>query len=120
MTTSKYFKEKEFQACSPACSLQDMQQTTMSKLDTAREIAGIPFVLNSAYRSSEHDIQRKRSGTGAHTLGRAVDIRCNADRNRYLVVAALIHAGFKRIGIYKTFIHADDSQNHTQEIIWYG
>lgn len=120
MTTSKYFNEKEFKECSPSCSLQDMKQSTMSKLDTAREIAGIPFVLNSAYRSSQHDRSKGRSGTGAHTLGRAVDIRCNTERNRFLVVSALIKAGFKRVGVYATFIHADDSETHTQQIIWRG
>lgn len=73
MITSKYFKEEEFNRCSPSCSLQDMKQTTISKLDTAREIAGIPFVLTSAYRSPEHDRSKGRSGTGAHTIGRAID-----------------------------------------------
>jgi len=118
MITAKYFKDDEFKRCSPSCSLQDMQQSTMSKLDTARELAGIPFVLNSAYRSSGWDKAKGRSGTGAHTLGRAVDIRCNSDRNRFIIVDALIKAGFARIGIAKTYIHADDSPNHSQQVIW--
>ena len=118
MITSKYFKEDEFNRCSPSCSLQDMKQTTISKLDTAREVAGIPFVLTSAYRSPEHDRSKARSGTGAHTIGRAIDIRCNTSRNRFLVVNALLKAGFKRIGVGKTFVHADDSETHDQEVIW--
>ncbi len=118
MVTSKYFNEKEFNMCIPSCSLQDMKQCTMSKLDTAREIAGIPFVLNSAYRSSQWDKSKGRSGTGAHTLGRAVDIRCNTNSNRYKVIDALLKAGFKRIGVASSFIHADDSDTHTQQIIW--
>lgn len=118
MVTAKYFKETEFNRCSPSCSLQDMQQSTMSKLDTAREIAGIPFVLNSAYRSPQWDKSKGRSGTGAHTTGNAADIRCNTDRNRFLIVDALIKAGFTRIGIAKTYIHADDSQRHSQQVIW--
>jgi hypothetical protein len=118
MITSKYFKESEFQACSPKCSLQDMRQATMSKFDTAREIAGIPFVINSAYRSPVWDKSKGRSGTGAHTLGQAMDIRCNADRNRFRVINALIKAGFTRIGVAKTYIHADDSEGHTQEVAW--
>lgn len=118
MIVSKYFKESEFQNCSPSCSLQDMKQTTMSKLDTAREIAGIPFIVNSAFRSSEWDRSKGRSGTGAHTLGQAVDIRCNADRTRFLIIEALIKAGFKRIGIARTYIHADDFEKHKEEIIW--
>ena len=118
MISSKYFKEEEFSRCSPTCSLQDMKQTTMSKLDTAREIAGIPFVLTSAFWSPEHDKNKGRSGTGTHTLGRAVDIRCNASGNRFLVVNALLKAGFKRIGIAKNFVHADDLEMHDQEVIW--
>lgn len=118
MITSKYFKDEEFQKCSPSCSLQDMKQTTMSKLDTAREIAGIPFVLTSAFRSLEWDRSKGRSGTGAHTLGRAIDIRCNTSRNRFLIVEALLKAGFKRVGIDKGFVHADDSGVHDQEVIW--
>ena len=118
MITSKYFKEEEFNRCSPECSLQDMKQTTLSKLDTAREIAGIPFVLTSAYRSPEWDKNKGRSGTGAHTLCQAVDIRCNTSRNRFLVVNALLKAGFRRIGIDKNFIHADDSESHDQEVLW--
>jgi len=95
-----------------------MQQSTMSKLDTAREIAGIPFVINCAFRSSEWDKKEGRSGTGAHTSGYAVDIRCNSDRNRFLIVDALIKAGFTRIGIAKTYIHADNSPSHSQQVIW--
>ena len=111
MIASKYFEEEEFSRCSPACSLQDMKQTTMSKLDTAREIA-------SYYSSPEHDKSKGRSGTGAHTLGRAVDIKCNTSRNRSLIVSALLKAGFKRIGIDKSFIHADDSETHDQGVMW--
>lgn len=118
MVISKYFSEKEFQKCTPACSLQDMKQMTMSKLDTAREIAGIPFVLTSAFRSSDWDKSLGRSGTGAHTLGRAVDIRCDVSPVRFLVASALLRAGFKRIGIAKEFIHADDSEVHDQDVIW--
>lgn len=118
MITSKYFSESEFNRCSPSCSLQDMKQTTISKLDTAREIAGIPFVLTSAYRSREWDQSKGRSGTGAHTLGKAVDIRCNTSRNRFLIVNALLKAGFKRIGVAKTFVHADDSETHDQSVMW--
>ena len=90
----------------------------MSKLDTAREIARIPFVLTSAYRSPEWDKSKGRSGSGAHTMGQAVDIKCNTSRNRFLVVNALLKAGFKRIGVAKTFIHADDSETHDQEVMW--
>ena len=118
MTTSKYFSESEFLKCAPSCSMQDMQQATMSKFDTAREIAGIPFVVNSAYRSPEWDKEKGRSGTGAHTLGRAMDIRCSSNQNRFKIIDALLKAGFTRIGIAKTYIHADDSPEHSTQVVW--
>ena len=73
---------------------------------------------NSAYRSSAHDKSKGRSGTGAHTLGQAVDIRCNTSETRFKVVQAAIAAGFSRIGIDKAFVHVDDSSQHAQCVMW--
>ena len=119
MITAKYFKESEFRKCVPACSLQDMKQGTMDKLDAAREIAGIPFVLNSAYRPVEWEKAHGRTGDGAHPHGQAVDIRCNSNANRMKIVRALIEAGFVRIGIGKTFVHADDDAAKSQNVMWH-
>lgn len=119
MITAKHFKESEFKACSPACSLQNMQQHTMDKLDAAREKAGIPFVLNSAYRSPAWDKSKGRSGTGTHTHGCAVDIRCNTNANRMKIVKACLEVGFTRIGIGKTYVHVDDDSTHTQNVMWH-
>lgn len=119
MIKSKYFKEKEFAACVPSCSLQDMQQHTMDNLDFARKYAGIPFVLNSAYRSPEWEKSKGRTGTGAHTAGCAVDIRCNSSVNRFKIVHACLIAGFTRIGIGKNYIHVDDDPTKPQEVIWH-
>ena len=115
---SKYFQDSEFNRCSPAFSSDDMHPESLKRLHQAREHAGIPFVLSSAYRSPAHDKSKGRSGTGAHTMGRAVDIRCNTSANRWKIVSALIAAGFTRIGIANTFIHADDSPKHAQSVIW--
>lgn len=118
MIKSKHFTESEFNKCIPECSLQDMNQVTINKLDLARDIAGIPFVLNSAKRSYEWELSHNRSGTGSHTEGTAIDIECNSSRNRFLIVNSLLQAGFTRIGIARTFIHADDSLTHDQKVIW--
>lgn len=117
--TSNYFKEAEFNKCDPPCSLQDMNQATMRKADAARRLAGIPFVLNCAYRSKQWDLSKGRTGNSAHTRGRALDFRCNDSKNRYKMVAALQAVGFTRIGIGKTFIHADDDPSLPQNVIWH-
>ena len=119
MIKSKYFKEAEFRACSPSCSLQDMQQHTIDKLDTARGLTNIPFVPNSAYRSKEWEKSKGRTGTGAHTVGCAVDIRCSSSANRFKIVNACLIAGFTRIGIGKNYIHVDDDPTKPQEVIWH-
>ena len=118
MTKSKYFAEREFQRCTPPCSLRDMRQDSVDKFDKARQLAGIPFVINSAYRSVDYEESKERAGTSAHTLGRAMDIRCNDPKNRFKIVNALLKAGFNRIGVYDTFIHADNSTTHEQDVIW--
>ena len=115
---SKYFKEAEFKRCKPASSLQDMDQDFMSMLDSAREAAGIPFVLNSAYHSVEYEKKMGRNGRSAHTSGCAADIRCHSDSNRFNIIFALFQVGFTRIGIAKTYIHADNSKEHTQNVKW--
>lgn len=113
-----YFHPNEFARCNPPCSKSDMHATTIARLNRMREIAGIPFVLNCAYRSPEHDKAKGRSGTGAHTLGRAVDIRCNNSATRYKIITAALEAGFTRIGVADTFVHVDDSPTHAQERFW--
>ena len=119
MITARFFKESEFRNANPACSLQDMHPETMRRLDLARSVAGIPFVINSAFRTVEHEKRQGRTGTSSHTTGRAVDIRCTADRQRFLIITALLMAGFDRIGVHKTFIHADDSPRHSKQVIFF-
>lgn len=116
---AKYFKESEFKKCVPSCSLRDMNPRTLERLDMAREIAGIPFVLTSAYRSPAWEKAKGRTGTGAHTKGMAVDIRCNTDANRYRIITACLKAGFVRFGIAKNYIHVDDDPTKMQNIVWH-
>ena len=118
MIVAKYFNESEFRKCTPSCSLQDMDARLIGKLDLAREKAGIPFVLNSAYRSVAWEKGRGRTGTSSHCKGMAVDIRCNSYYNRWKVVRGLMEAGFTRIGIGKTYVHADCDPDKTQNVIW--
>lgn len=119
MVTSKYFKEPEFKRCVPSCSLQDMNQQFMTALDALRAQAGIPLVLNCAYRSVQWDKSKGRSGNSAHTRGKAADIRCNASATRWKIVRAALALGFKRIGIGKDYIHVDMDSSLPQNVIWH-
>lgn len=116
---SVYFNEKEFARCSPPCKLADMDERFMARLDLARAKAGIPFVLNCAYRSRAWDLSKGRTGNSAHCAGKAVDIRCNTSANRMKIVQGLLAAGFTRIGIGRTFVHADNDETKPQGVIWH-
>ena len=64
---AKYFKDSEFKACTPSCSIEQMDKAFLSLLDDIREYAGIPIVLNSAYRSPAYEKKHGRTGTSAST-----------------------------------------------------
>jgi len=104
---SKYFKEIE----------TNMSKEFLFVLDEAREIAGIPFVINSAYRSPEHPLSIKNPSS-SHIKGLAVDIKATDSNTRFKIVQALITVGFTRIGIADTFIHVDLDLDKTQNVIW--
>lgn len=115
---SKYFSAIEFQKCDPPCKITDMQPEFLELLDRIREKAGIPLVLNCAYRSRAWDLRKGRSGNSAHTKGLAVDIRCNSSANRMKIVAAAIACGITRIGIGKTFVHLDADKSLPQNVMF--
>ena len=115
---SKYFSPSEFKRCTPSCKIEDMDPDFLVLLDEVREVARIPLVLNSAYRSKEWEEKQKRSGNSAHTRGKAVDIRCNTSANRYKIVHAALLCGIRRIGVAKTYIHLDNDETLPQEVIW--
>lgn len=114
----KYFDDDDFKRATPSCSISDMSPALLAKLDRAREIAGIPFVVTSAYRPSEWDVEKGRSGNGAHTRGLAVDIRCRNSFERWLIVMAAIAVGFPRIGVAKGFVHLDIDTSLPNPVLW--
>ena len=118
MRRFRYFSEPDFAGCQPPCTMGDMDRHFLEQLDQARHFAGIPFVLNSAFRTVEHEKEMGRDGTSSHVKGIAVDIRCHTGRNRFLIVQALMEAGFTRIGIANTFIHADLDTEKSGQVIW--
>lgn len=116
----KYFTNDDFKGASPSCSISQMSPDLLAKLDRAREVAGIPFVVTSAYRPSSWDIAKGRSGNGAHTRtpGLAVDIRCRNSRERWLIVMAAVAVGFPRIGVAKGFVHLDIDTSLPNPVLW--
>lgn len=115
--TPRYFREVEFMCANPPCSMKQMDEQLLQMLDDAREIAGIPFHVNSAFRSKAHELTRGRQGNSSHTKGVAIDISCIDSNRRSIMLNAFVRAGFRRIGIYKRFIHVDCDRDKP-DAIW--
>lgn len=116
MTKLEFFNPSEFPKCSPSCKIDDMNEEFLLKLDACRRLAGVPFRLNSAYRSKSYEFFRLRSGKSMHCSGRAVDIRCTDVISRYKIIAAASLCGLNGIGIGKNYIHLDDRET---PMIWH-
>lgn len=119
MSKYRYFKESEFKNANPSCSLDDMDPYFMKKLDDARSICSVPFIVSSAFRSVEHEIKSGRSGTSSHCKGLAIDLICASGDCRLKMLIALLAVGFRRIGVYSNFLHVD-SDTSKPSSIWYG
>lgn len=114
------FKEKEFTCKCGTCGLgyEEMDKDVLEALDKARDIAGVPFIINSAMRCPEHNEKEGGSPTSSHLNGFAIDVSCTTSSQRYAILGALFAAGFTRIGIAKTFIHVDMDKSKSSELVW--
>lgn len=101
-----YFKPEE---------VAGLDSGLVEKLEHARYIAGVPFVITEGLASGGSHV-----ADSAHSRGLAVDLRCSRSLDRFRIVDGLLTAGFKRIGIYDKHIHADVDPSLPQTVIWWG
>lgn len=91
----------------------------LCKIDEARQIANVAFKITSGYRTPEHNAKVGGRIGSSHLKGCAADIHVTNSAHRSAIVQGLIKAGFTRIGIAKTFIHADCDENKPSAIWLY-
>jgi len=108
-TKYKYFKESE---------VVGLQIKLVQKLDQAREVAGVPFIITSGLRSPSGSVAVGGSKGDAHTRGLAVDLRCRDSQTRFKIIGALFACGFNRIGDEVDHIHADIDKLLPQNVLW--
>jgi len=117
----EHFKRSEI-VCKCGCDLENIDYTTLRKLDDAREMAGIPFIINSACRCDKHNKAVGGAVNSAHLCSEkkqshAVDIKVINSSDRFIILNSLIKAGFTRFIFYDTFIHADDKHDQKKIIL---
>lgn len=106
----KYFTAKEIVGLKPEL---------VEKLDKARGLARIPFVITSGYRSVDKNEDVGGVPDSSHTKGEAVDLRARNSTEHFKITKALMDVGFNRISKkYSTHIHVDISVDKPQNVLF--
>lgn len=110
-TPLNYFKPEEVEGLMPEL---------IDKLNTARHVAGVPFVITSGKRSPESNEKAMGVETSSHLSGLAVDLSVSDGASRFAILKGLLAAGFVRIGAYDAHVHADLDTTKPQNVLWVG
>lgn len=114
----KYFTYREFDSPDLKDSGKLVSNELISMLDVARKKYGKSLVINSGYRTIEHNAEVGGKPDSSHLKGLAVDISCTKSTDRFKLEGILREVGFSRIGIGSTFIHVDIDKEKTQKVLW--
>jgi len=114
----RYFNYSEFDSPDVQGSGQLMDKTLLEMLDEVRDKFDKPIHINSGFRTPAHNEAVGGKENSSHLKGLAVDIACKKSTDRFDLINCLLDVGFSRIGVAKTFIHADIDQDKTQGVIW--
>lgn len=107
----KYFTDDE---------VKGLDVELVSKLDTARKAAGVPFRITSGLRTCSANTAALGVEGSAHLSGKAVDLAIDDGTTRFAIVRGLLAAGFVRIGIYDRHCHVDIDPDKPQSVCWVG
>jgi uncharacterized protein YcbK (DUF882 family) len=115
----RYFTIDEFDSPDQPGSGEQMDETFLSMIDEARDLAGVPFKITSGYRTIAHNKKVGGAVKSSHTTGYAADIAAPNSLARYAIIRGAIMAGFNRIGVGRTFVHIDSDPYKPSGVIWH-
>lgn len=84
-----------------------MNPDFLVKLDTCRELSGVPFRITSSFRTPEKNRRVGGSPGSMHLKGRAVDIECESGEDRAIIIKTALNLGLS-VGVMRTGLHLDD------------
>ena len=119
-----YFNFEEFDSPDKPGSGALMDDNVLEMLDEVREKFGKPIIINSGYRTIEHNHKvggkpkTETSKGSSHMYGLAADIKCTNSTDRFKLIYILQETGFQRIGVADTFIHVDLDLDKAQQVMW--
>ena len=118
MINLKNFNISEFDSPDVIGSGKLMDASFLLMLDKARDIAGVSFSITSGYRTDAHNSKVGGVSNSSHKIGKASDIACSDSGKRSKIITALLAVGFTRIGVASSFIHVDNDNTKSQDVIW--
>ena len=116
----RHFAISEFDSKDLPGSGGNMKIKFLEMLDAARAEAGIPFRVNSGYRTAARNAAVGGVSNSAHLSGWAADIAASTLEQKIRIVRAARQAGFNRFGIYSGFIHLDCDPGKREGVAWNG
>jgi hypothetical protein len=116
------FTLEEF-ACKCGCGLANPAHSLLDRLNESRAESGISYTITSGGRCIEHNRAEGGNDSSSHLPSQngytyAVDIAATTSSQRSAILRGLHFAGFNRIGIAKTFIHADVDLLKNDNVCW--
>lgn len=115
----KYFKSEEFDCPTLEGSGELMDENFVKTLNSIRHSSGVVMVINSGYRSEEHNESVNGKKSSSHLKGLAADVACDNSIDRVKIIEAAILHKVRRIGIAETFIHLDTDSSKPNAIWLY-
>ncbi len=118
----QFFTFSEFDSPdAPGSGEAHMKREFIHKLDKVREAVGLPFIIDSGYRTPAHNAEVGGATGSSHMSGYAADIVAPTDAIKRKIAKAAIAEGITRIGWGNSFIHLDMDPSKDQRITWgYG
>lgn len=114
----RYFNYSEFDSPDVQGSGQLMDKELLDMLDDVRDKFDKPIHINSGFRTPAHNEAVGGAENSSHLKGLAVDIACDNSIDRFDLINCLLDVGFSRIGVAKTFIHADIDFDKSNGVMW--
>ena len=115
----RHFSPLEFRCkCGCGAGMEKMDADLLQMLDEARDLAGIPFPFFRVPLPEAQQGGRRR----AHVLPYSrlcVDIRCVDSHSRFVMLQALLEAGFRRVELAPTWIHVDNDPDKPRDVAFY-
>lgn len=111
------FDLSDFDSKDAPGSGRKMDKEFLRLLAKTRRIHRGPFGINSGYRTTAHNREAGGAEGSAHVRGKAADIAFSGDP--WPLIEAGIQAGFRRIGIGRSFVHFDNDGTKPSPAIWF-